>query len=157
MNSVPVPIRKADGLKIALVISRFNEEITIRLRDGARRALAEQGAGHSNVVDFWVPGAWELPLAARELVESGQFDAIVCLGCVIRGETTHHIHVGGEAARGIAELSLQSGFPIGFGVLTCDTDEQALARSGDGPDNKGADAALAAVEMVHILRTIRGL
>jgi 6,7-dimethyl-8-ribityllumazine synthase len=152
----PTPVQDARGLKIALITSRFNEQITLRLRDGAHRALTQHGAQPADITEVWVPGAWELPLTARELIQTGKFDAIVCLGCVIRGETTHHIHVGGEAARGIADLSLQTGVPIGFGVLTTDTEEQALARSADS-DNKGADAALAAVEMVHALRRIKAL
>ena len=155
MDRSPNPSRDATGLRVALVISRFNEEITTRLRDGARKGLIDRGARSADIAEVWVPGAWELPLAAKALIQSGHFDALVCLGCVIRGETTHHIHVGGEAARGIAQLTLETGFPIGFGVLTTDTEEQALARAGERSDNKGWDAALSAIEMVHVLRRIK--
>ena len=147
--------QNAGGLRIALIVSRFNEFITGRLLSGARDALVAHGANADNLTEAWVPGAWELPLAAKAMAESGRFDAIVCLGCVIRGGTTHHVHVGGEAARGIADVSLSTGIPIGFGVLTTDSLEQAVAWAGENDGNKGADAALAAVEMVHLLRTLR--
>lgn len=146
----------ATGLRIAIVVSRFNEFITMKLLAGAREALVAHGAKAGDITEVWVPGAWELPLAAKTLAETGRFDALVCLGCVIRGETTHHIHVGGEAARGIADVSLSTGVPIGFGVLTTDTMEQAVARAGGEDGNKGADAALAAVEMVRLLRALPG-
>ena len=100
-------------------------------------------------------GPWELPLAAKALAESGRFDALVCLGCVIRGETTHHIHVGGEASRGLARVALETGIPIGFGVLTTDTIEQAVERAGTKGGNKGAEAAMSAVEMAGLLKQIR--
>lgn len=144
----------ATGLRIALIVSRFNEFITAKLLSGARDTLMAHGANAENLTEAWVPGAWELPPAAKAMAESGRFDAIVCLGCVIRGETTHHLHVGGEAARGIADVSLSTGLPIGFGVLTTDTLEQAVARAGGKEGNKGADAALATVEMVRLLREI---
>lgn len=153
--AIPIPGKEdATGLRIAIVVSRFNEFITTKLLAGAREALVAHGAKAEGITEVWVPGAWELPLAAKTLAESGRFDALVCLGCVIRGETTHHIHVGGEAARGIADVSLSTGIPIGFGVLTTDTMEQAVARAGGKDGNKGADAALAAVEMVRLLRAI---
>ncbi len=144
----------ATGLRVALIVSRFNEFITAKLLSGARDTLMSHGATADHLTEAWVPGAWELPLAAKAMAETGRFDAIVCLGCVIRGETTHHIHVGGESARGIADVSLSTGVPIGFGVLTTDTLEQAVARAGGKDGNKGADAALAAVEMVRLLREI---
>jgi len=146
----------ATGLKIALIVSRFNEFITSRLQAGARDALLRHGAAPDNITEVWVPGAWELPVAAKALAQTGRYDALVCLGCVIRGETTHHLHVGGEAARGIAQVSLETGVPIGFGLLTTDTLEQAVERAGSKGGNKGADAALAAVEMVNLLREIGG-
>ncbi len=144
----------ASGLRIAIVVSRFNEIITSRLLAGARDALARHNADPGNVTEVWVPGAWELPLAAKSLATSGKFDALVCLGCVIRGDTTHHLHVGGEAARGIARVSLDTGVPIGFGVLTTDSLEQALERAGGKAGNKGADAALSAVETANLLKQI---
>ncbi|MBI5762065.1 MAG: 6,7-dimethyl-8-ribityllumazine synthase [Planctomycetes bacterium] len=145
----------ATGLRVAIVVSRFNEFITMKLLAGAREALIAHGAKAEDITEVWVPGAWELPLAAESLAETSRFDALVCLGCVIRGETTHHIHVGGEAARGIADVTLATNIPIGFGVLTTDTLEQAVARAGGKDGNKGADAAMAAVEMVHLLSAIR--
>jgi len=145
----------AAGLRIALVASRYNDMVTTRLIAGARAALKQHGAAEEDVFEFSVPGAWELPLAAKALVTSGRFDAIVCLGCVIRGETTHHQHVGGEAIRGLAQLSLETGLPIGLGVLTTENLEQALARAGGKAGDKGAEAVMAAVEMANLLRDIR--
>ncbi len=145
----------AKGLRFALVISRFNEFITSRLLAGARNALLRHGAVEGDLTEVWTPGSWELPLTAKALAETGRYDAIVCLGCVIRGETTHHIHVGGEAAKGLASVALQTGVPIGFGVLTTDTLEQAIERAGAKAGNKGADAALAAIESVNLLKEIR--
>jgi len=145
----------ASGLRIAIVVSRFNEFITSRLLGGARDALLRHGAKEDAITEVWVPGSWELPLAAAALAKAGRHDAIVCLGCVIRGETTHHLHVGGEAAKGLARVALDSGVPIGFGVLTCDTLEQAIERAGAKGGNKGTDAALSAVEMVNLLRQIK--
>ncbi len=144
----------ASGLRIAIVVSRFNDVITSRLLAGARDALARHNADPGNVTEVWVPGAWELPLVAKSLATSGKFDALVCLGCVIRGDTTHHVHIGGEAARGIARVSLDTGLPIGFGVLTTDSLEQAIERAGGKAGNKGADAALSAVETANLLKQI---
>lgn len=146
----------ATGLRVAIVVSRFNEFITSKLLAGARDVLLRHGAAADNLTYVWVPGSWELPTASKALVESGKYDAIICLGCVIRGETTHHIYVGGEAAKGIANVSLQTGIPIGFGVITTETLEQAIDRAGAKAGNKGADAALSAIEMVNLLREIRG-
>jgi 6,7-dimethyl-8-ribityllumazine synthase len=143
------------GLRVGLIVSRFNDFITSRLRDGARDALIRHGVDAGDIVEIWVPGAWELPIAARVAAETGKYDALVCLGCVIRGATTHHIHVGGEAASGVARVSLKSELPIGFGVLTTDTIEQAIERAGAKSGNKGVDAALSALEMVNLLRAIR--
>jgi 6,7-dimethyl-8-ribityllumazine synthase len=144
----------ATGLRIAIVVSRFNEFITSRLLAGARESLLRHNATESNLTEVWVPGAWELPVSVKALAKTGRFDAIVALGCVIRGETTHHLHVGGEAAKGLAQVGLETGMPIGFGLLTTETIEQAVERAGAKSGNKGADAALAALEMVGILRQI---
>lgn len=144
------------GLRVALIVSRFNEFITSRLLDGARDALVRHGVDAGAITDVWVPGSWELPVAAKAAAQSGKFDALVCLGCVIRGQTTHHVHVGGEASRGVARVSLETGMPIGFGVLTTDTIEQAIERAGSKAGNKGADAALSALEMANLLKAIRG-
>lgn len=141
------------GLRVAIVVSRFNEEVTARLRDGAREALLRSGVKEKDIVEVWVPGAWEIPLTCQMLNESDDYDAMVALGCVIRGETSHHLYVAGEAARGIADESMGSGVPIGFGLLTTDTYEQAMERAGGSHGNKGEDAALAALEMVGVLRS----
>jgi len=136
------------------VVSRFNAAITDSLRDAARKALAEAGAGPSDVEELSVPGAFELPQAARCAAESGRFDAVVCLGCVIRGATPHFDYVAGEASRGIANVSLEHELPIAFGVLTVDTIEQAIERAGTKGGNKGADAALAAIQMATLLKKL---
>ena len=145
----------AGGLRIGLIVSRYNEFICSRLLAGAKDALLRHNARPDDITDIWVPGAWEIPIAAQAAARSGRFDALVALGCVIRGETTHHIHVGGEAAGGIARVSLETGVPIGFGVLTTDTLEQAIDRAGGKSGNKGEEAALAAVEMVHLQRALK--
>ncbi len=144
----------ASGLRFALVVSRFNELVTSRLLGGARDVLLRHNATEEHLAEVWVPGAWELPLAAKALAKSGRYDAIIAMGCVIRGQTSHHIHIGGEAARGLARVSLDSNVPVGFGVLTTDTLEQAIERAGSKGSNKGADAALSALEMVNLLRDI---
>ncbi len=144
----------ASGLRIALVVSRFNEFVTARLLSGARDTLLRHNAAEKDLMEVWVPGSWEMPLIAKALAQSGKYDAIICLGCIIRGQTTHHIHIGGETAKGIAQASLETGVPVGFGVLTTDTLEQAIERAGAKAGNKGADAALSAIEMAGILRQI---
>jgi 6,7-dimethyl-8-ribityllumazine synthase len=140
----------ASRLRLAIVCSRYNEEITSRLLTGAREALRAHGARDDELLVVSVPGAWELPLAARQVIDGGDYHAVICLGCVIRGETTHHEHVAGQAARGLAEVSLATGVPIGFGLLTTDSEEQALERAGGRVGNKGEEAALAAVEMANL-------
>jgi 6,7-dimethyl-8-ribityllumazine synthase len=143
------------GVRVALVCGRFNDHITTRLLDGARAALGEAGTADEDVHLTWVPGAFEVPLAAKAWAESGRVDAVVGLGAVIRGETGHYDFVAGECARGIQDAQLATGVPIVFGVLTTENLEQALARSGDD-DNKGAESAHTALEMVAVLRAIRG-
>jgi 6,7-dimethyl-8-ribityllumazine synthase len=142
------------GLRIALVAARFNGQIVQRLVDGARACLADHGVADEAVQVAWVPGAFELPLAADRAASTGRFDAIVCLGAVIRGETPHFDFVAAEAARGIQDVALRTGIPVSFGVLTTGTVEQALRRAGGNHGNKGWDAALAAIDMV---RTLDGL
>jgi 6,7-dimethyl-8-ribityllumazine synthase len=144
----------ARGLRVAIVRSLFNAAVTDGLLDGARQALAEMGAGTQAVTVVDVPGAFELPLAARAAARSGRFDAVVALGAVIRGETDHYEHIAREAASGLARVARQSGVPVGFGVLTVEREEQALARSAPGPENKGGEAARAAVMTVHALRQL---
>ena len=140
-------------LHIAVVVSRYNEDVTKRLLRGALAALQEHEVAGPDV--YWVPGALELPVTALTLAEKGQHDAIVCLGCVIRGETFHFEVVAGQAAAGIMQVQLDTGVPVTFGVLTTDDKEQALARSGPR-NNKGAEAAEAAIEMANLLRSIQG-
>jgi 6,7-dimethyl-8-ribityllumazine synthase len=140
-------------LHVAVVVSRFNEDVTKRLLRGAVGALQEHGIEEPDV--YWVPGSLELPITALALAEKGQHDAIVCLGCVIRGETYHFEVVANQAAAGIMQVQLDTGVPVAFGVLTTEDKEQALARSGP-KNNKGAEAAEAAIEMANLLRGIQG-
>jgi 6,7-dimethyl-8-ribityllumazine synthase len=146
------PLSGAAGYRFAIVFSRFNDAITERLRDGARAALHEAGARPDDVEVASVPGAFELPQAARCLAETGRFDAIVCLGCVIRGATAHFEYISSSVAHAIQDASAETGVPIAFGVLTTDTWEQAEERAGGGRDNKGFEAAAAAIEMAQLFR-----
>ena len=143
------------GLRIAVAVSRFNEGVTRRLLEGALGALRKCRVAEDAVDVAWTPGAYDLPVVAQALVRSGRYDAVVCLGCVIRGETTHDRYVALGAATGLLQVSLESSLPVTFGVLTTQTLEQAEARSGGAHGNKGEDAALAAVELVNLLRRIR--
>lgn len=136
--------------RFAVVASRFNQEIVERLVDGALDALVRHGAAVDNVDVVWVPGAWELPIAARKLLASERYDALVAVGAVIRGDTPHFDYVAGEASRGLSRASEDFDTPIGFGLLTCDDDDQARARAGGEHGNKGWDAALAALEMADL-------
>ncbi len=145
----------ASGMRIGIVVSRYNDVISTPLLEGALEALERHGAAPADVTVAWVPGAFEIPIAARELAERGGVEAVVCLGAVIRGETAHFDYVAGEAARGIASVHAATGVPATFGVLTVDTLEQATDRAGGRYGNKGAEAALAAVEMASLLRELR--
>ena len=140
---------------MAVVVSRFNEDVTQRLLEGAQRCLREAGLGADDVDVFWVPGAFELPVAAEAAATSGHYAAIVALGCVIRGETAHFEYVAGEAARGLGNVALAHQIAVGFGVLTTDTEEQALARSGGAAGHKGYDAAAAALQTAAVLAQVR--
>jgi 6,7-dimethyl-8-ribityllumazine synthase len=139
------------GRRIAVVASRFNEPIVKKLVDGALQALVKYGVVFDDIDVIWVPGAWELPLAARWLLDSDRYDGIVAVGAVIRGETAHFDYIAAETSRGLAEASAESETPIGFGVLTCDTEEQAEARAGGAHGNKGWDAAVATLEMADLV------
>jgi 6,7-dimethyl-8-ribityllumazine synthase len=145
----------AEGLRFAIVVSRFNSFITERLLAGALDALTRTGADPEAVDVIKVPGSWEVPLAAAEAAKQQRYDAIICLSAVIRGETPHFDYVAGEAAKGIAQVAMASGIPVAFGVLTTNTLEQAIDRAGAKGGNKGFDAAMTAVEMVNLLRTLR--
>ena len=147
---------RGQGRRCAVVVSRFNETITQRLLDGALDALVRHGVTFDDVDVFWVPGAWELPAAARRVAASERYDALVALGAVIRGDTPHFDYVAGEASRGLSLASADFDVPIAFGVLTCDTMAQAEARAGGEHGNKGWDAALAALEMADLFDQVDG-
>jgi 6,7-dimethyl-8-ribityllumazine synthase len=142
------------GRRIGVVVSRFNDLITDRLLAGARSCLLDHGVADGDIHVAWAPGAWELPLAAQMLLEKKGCDAIVALGCVIRGDTPHFDYVAGAAASGLSALSLRTGRPVTFGVLTVDTTEQALSRAGGKLGNKGWEAALAALEMLDLAASL---
>jgi 6,7-dimethyl-8-ribityllumazine synthase len=142
------------GLRFALVVGRFNELISTRLYDGALDCLRRHDVAESDVDVAWVPGAFEMPLVARRLATSGRYDAVVCLGAVIRGGTPHFDYIAAEAAKGIAKASLDSGVPVIFGVLTTDTIEQAVERAGTKAGNKGWSAAATALEMANLAKTL---
>jgi 6,7-dimethyl-8-ribityllumazine synthase len=140
--------------RFAIVVARFNATITEALLAGCKDALKRHGIGDDRVDVAWVPGSFEVPLIAKKLAESGRYAAVICLSCVIRGETGHYDHVAGQVASGVLQAGLSTGVPVIFGVLTTDTVEQALNRSGLKGGNKGSDAALAAIEMVNLVRKI---
>jgi 6,7-dimethyl-8-ribityllumazine synthase len=144
-----------EGLSIAIVVSRFNELVTRVLLAGAQDGLARHGVEPEGVDVAWVPGSFEIPLTARKLAESGRYQAVICLGAVIRGETPHFDHVANQASSGIARVALDTGVPVIFGVLTTDTLEQALERAGGKMGNKGYDAAVNAIEMANLVRGLR--
>jgi 6,7-dimethyl-8-ribityllumazine synthase len=141
----------AHGRRFAIAAASFNGLVVGKLLEGALASFRAHGIADDDVVVAWVPGAFELPLAARRLAESGQYDAVVCLGAVVRGETAHFDYVAGEAARGIMDVSLHTGVPVGFGVLTTESMEQAIDRAGGKHGNKGWDAAVAAIQMTSVL------
>ena len=145
----------AQGLKVAIVTARFNDFITNKLLEGAVGCLQRHDVKDADVTEVWVPGAFELPLAAQTLAESRQFDAVICLGAVIRGATTHYDYVCNEAAKGIAQAGLKTGIPVIFGVVTTETIEQAIERAGTKAGNKGWDAAMAAIEMGTLMRRLK--
>jgi len=145
---------RGEGLKFGIVVGRFNSFISQKLLDGALDALSRHGVDLDQVTVAWVPGSFEIPLVAKKMVKSGKFDAVICLGAIIRGATPHFDYVAAEASKGIAQVMLESEVPVSFGVLTTDTIEQAIERAGTKAGNKGFDAALAAIEMVNLLRKI---
>jgi len=143
-----------DGERFAIAVSRFNEFITSRLLSGAIDALQRHGCREEDITCVHVPGAFDLPLVVNRLALSGRFDAVICLGCVIRGHTPHFEYVAGEAAKEIAQVGLHTGVPTTFGVITADTLEQAVERAGSKAGNKGTDAALSAIELVNLLKQL---
>jgi 6,7-dimethyl-8-ribityllumazine synthase len=142
------------GRRVAIVVSRFNRLVTDPLLAGAREALARHGVAEADVDVAWVPGSFELPLAAQRLAQTGRYAGVIAIGAVVRGATAHFEHVAGQAASGLADVALRTGVPVAFGVLTTDTMEQALDRAGGKAGNKGAEAALTVLEMAALLETI---
>jgi 6,7-dimethyl-8-ribityllumazine synthase len=145
---------RGEGVRVAIACGRFNDLITERLLAGARDGLLRHGVDEASITEAWVPGAFELPLAASRLADSGEYDAVICLGAVIRGATGHYEHVAGQCAAGIARVALDTGVPVVFGVLTTETIEQALERAGTKAGNKGYESAETALEMVDLLRQL---
>ncbi|MED1490249.1 6,7-dimethyl-8-ribityllumazine synthase [Bacillus smithii] len=142
------------GLKIGIVVSRFNEFITSKLVSGAEDALVRHGVNQDDIEVAWVPGAFEIPLIAKKMAESGRYDAVIALGTVIRGATAHFDYVSSEATKGVAQASLQTEVPVIFGILTTETIEQAIERAGTKAGNKGAEAAVSAIEMANLLKQL---
>lgn len=145
----------AQGLSFGIVVSRFNEFITKALLEGALDALRRHDADESRITVAWVPGSFEIPIAAKALAQSGRFDGIIALGCVIRGATTHYDHIASAVTSGLSSLALESGLPVAFGVLTVESIEQGIERAGSKAGNKGAEAALVAVEMANLLKQLK--
>ncbi len=145
---------QAEGLKFAIIVSRFNDFITNKLLDGALDALVRHGSSEKNIDVIKVPGAFEIPLIAKIVAEKKSYDAVLCLGTVIRGATPHFDYVAGEAAKGIATASMETGIPIAFGVITSDNIEQAVERAGSKSGNKGWDAAMVAIEMAQLIKKL---
>ncbi len=143
------------GLRFAAVVSRFNEFISSRLLGGAKDAMARHGVGEENLDVAWVPGSFEIPLIAKKLAQSGEYAAVICLGAVIRGSTPHFDYVAAEVSKGVAAVSLETGVPVIFGVITADNLEQAIERAGTKSGNKGFDAAVAAIEMANLVAALR--
>jgi 6,7-dimethyl-8-ribityllumazine synthase len=146
----------AKGLKFAILVTRFNSLISDRLLAGALDALARTGCQEKDIAIVKAPGSWELPVLARQLAKQKKYDAIICLGAVIRGDTPHFDYIAAEASKGLAQTAMEFGLPVSFGVLTCETLEQALERAGAKSGNKGFDAAMSAVEMGNLMRQLRG-
>ena len=144
----------ATGLKVGIVVSRFNEFITSKLLGGAVDCLVRNNADEENISVAWVPGAWEIPATARRLVQSKKYDAVICLGAVIRGSTPHFEYVSAEVSKGVAQAGMSADIPVVFGVLTTDSIEQAIERAGTKAGNKGFDAAMSAIEMANLFRQI---
>ncbi len=144
----------SEGIKVGIVASRFNEFITAKLLSGAMDSLVRHDVAETDIDVAWVPGAFEIPLVAQRMAKSGRYDAVICLGAVIRGATSHYDYVCSEVSKGIAQVALQTGVPVMFGVVTTDTIEQAIERAGSKAGNKGSECAEGAIEMVNLLRAI---
>ena len=146
----------SSGIKVGIVVARFNEFITSRLLGGALDGLKRRGVEEEHIHTAWVPGAFEIPLIASKMAKSGSYDAVICLGAVIRGSTSHYDYVCNEVSKGIAAVSLETGVPVMFGVITTENIEQAIERSGSKAGNKGFECAEGAVEMVNLIRSLEG-
>lgn len=146
----------SEDIKIGIVVARFNDFITSKLLSGALDCLTRHDVADDDISVFWVPGAFEIPLIAAKMADSGKYDAVICLGTVIRGSTTHYDYVCSEVTKGIAQVSLSSGIPVMFGIVTTENIEQAIERAGTKAGNKGYDSALSAIEMVNLIREIEG-
>ena len=142
------------GLKFGVVVSRFNEFITSKLKDGALDALVRHGTGEEDISIVWVPGSFELPLAAQKMAASGKYDAVIAIGAVIRGSTPHFDFVAGEAAKGLARASMDTGVPVVFGVVTCETLEDAIERAGTRMPNRGFEAGMTAIEIANVMKQL---
>ena len=145
----------AQGKRFALVVSRFNDLVTTRLLDGALDCLQRHGAADEDIEVAWVPGAFELPVVAQKMAQTGRFDVVTCLGCIVRSDTPHFDYVAGESSKGIARVGLDTGVPITFGVITADTVDQAVQRAGVKSGNRGWDAGMNAVEMASLMAAIK--
>lgn len=143
-----------EGMKVGIAASRFNEIIVNKLLMGAVDGLVRHGVEEENITAAWVPGAFEIPVAASKMAQSGKYDAVICVGAVIRGDTTHYDYVCSEVSKGIAQVGLKTGIPVMFGVITTENIEQAIARAGSKAGNKGYDCALGAIEMVNLMRQL---
>ena len=144
------------GMKVGIVAARFNEFITSKLLGGALDMLRRHEVAEEDITTAWVPGAFEIPVIAKKMAESGKYDAVICLGAVIRGSTSHYDYVCNEVSKGIAQVSMGNGLPVMFGVLTCENIEQAIERAGTKAGNKGAECASGAIEMVNLMRELEG-
>ncbi len=144
----------AQNINIAIITARFNEFITQKLTEGAKDCLIRHGVSEKNITEAWVPGAFEIPLVAKKLAESKKYDAVICLGAIIKGATAHFDHVAAATTSGIAEVNMSTGVPTIFGVLTTETIEQAIERAGTKSGNKGYEAALCAIEMANLIKKI---
>ena len=147
-------VYSGEGLKIGIIASRFNEFITSKLVSGAEDCLKRHGVADDDMSVAWVPGAFEIPVIAKRMASSGKYDAVICVGAVIRGVTSHYDYVCSEVSKGIAAVSLETGIPVLFGILTTDTIEQAIERAGTKAGNKGTDCAMSALEMVNLIKNI---
>lgn len=154
MNTLEGMLVAKNGMKVGIVVSRFNEFITNKLLGGAVDGLVRHGVAEDNITTAWVPGAFEIPLIAGKMAKSGKYDAVICLGAVIRGATSHYDYVCNEVSKGVAQVSLQSEIPVLFGIVTTENIEQAIERAGTKAGNKGYDCALSAIEMANLMEQI---